>query len=347
MKIVFITDIHDALHGLKTVLTQTQADLYLLCGDILYKAFYDEDKLYNFVCLQEEFWEVARKLQKKIFPFDLATDILRRPAEYGKSEDLMLKAADYRLLFNKAAKTMKEKYTLIEELINRYSNASCLLLPGNYDIDLHYTALEHRNLHHSERIVDDFKFAGYGGAPVATSGIPEKLALVYHERTADGSFFSEPEQFFNDTEPDVLVLHNPAYGFFDRIPHVGHVGSIGIRNYLDSHRPRLVVSGHVHEDYGVRLKDGVCFVNPSNFGGVDSPFGFQPGGTFAEIMLEKDGVRQVNLMQLKEDVIHTLMEIDCTGPQVRGRILPGAQERTALFLNEVLRSSAGEILTAE
>ena len=40
MKIIYATDIHDALKELRILLSNTEADLYLLSGDILYKAFY-------------------------------------------------------------------------------------------------------------------------------------------------------------------------------------------------------------------------------------------------------------------------------------------------------------------
>lgn len=40
MKIIYLTDIHDGLHGLKRILQTTDADLYLFSGDIIYKAFF-------------------------------------------------------------------------------------------------------------------------------------------------------------------------------------------------------------------------------------------------------------------------------------------------------------------
>ncbi|MBI3396679.1 MAG: metallophosphoesterase [Spirochaetia bacterium] len=309
MKIVYLTDIHDALRELRIVLKNTTADLYLLSGDILYKAFYQEDKIYQFVCLQEDFWSLAREMGiPETTPHDMASDILRFPDKY-KSGDLIMKAADYRLLYNKAAKTMKEKYQLIEELIRKYSHAECRVLPGNYDLDLRYTALSARDLHHNSVVFRGLTFAGYGGAPIATPGIPQKLAVAYHEKQKNGRLFSEPEDFFSDVEPDVLVLHNPAYGYFDRIPGMGNAGSLGIRNYLDSHSPSLVISGHVHEDYGVAAKNGTVFLNPSNFGGVDSITGWQSGGTFAEIIMEKRNVLQVNLMRLHNESVRTVMEV--------------------------------------
>lgn len=345
MKIIYLTDIHDALRELRVLLSTTEADLYLLSGDILYRAFYDEEKLYDFVCLQEDFWSLARNLDRKIAPFDLATEILRFPDRYENNSELESKATEYRVLFEKAAKNMREKYETIEDLIVKFGNADCLMLPGNYDIDLRYTALRDRDMHQQERMLHGWKFAGYGGAPIATPGIPEKLAVAYHERQESGKLFSEPEDFFEEKVPDVLVIHNPAYGFFDRVPMVGHVGSLGIRNYLDDHAPRLVVSGHVHEDYGVCLKHDTLLLNPSNFGGVDSPYGWQAGGAYAEIYVENGAPQRVNLMRLVEEKHRTLMEIRRDGAKLHGEIIAENREYSHLDLENIVRDASGAVVS--
>lgn len=345
MKIIFVTDIHDALKELRELLSTTEADLYLLCGDILYHAFYDDDKIYQFVCLQEELYAFAKNRNEKIFPYDLATNILRHPetVEAKDREEWMIKAAEYRVLFHKASKTMKEKYLLIEDIIQKYGNAACFMLPGNYDLDLRYTPLARRDLHQKELYHDSIHFAGYGGAPIATSGIPEKLVITYHESNENGNLFSEPEEFFLSCNPDVMVLHNPAYGFFDRVPTIGHVGSPGIRNFIDSHEPGLVVSGHVHEDYGIALKkNGTMLLNPSNFGGVDSPYGYQPGGVYAEIEMNKETkkVNQVQIKRLHENKILDLLEVSVKESKLVASKLKDA-DQSHLDLNAMLRDHSG------
>ncbi|MCR9141461.1 MAG: metallophosphoesterase [bacterium] len=348
MKIVYLTDIHDALKELRVLLSTTEADLYLLSGDILYKAFYDDDKVYEFVCLQEDFWSLARNLKKKIVPFDLASDILRFPENYDNDDKLQKKATEYRQLFEKATKNMKDKYETIEGLIQKFSNAESVMLPGNYDIDLRYTALRDRDMHQHEKTISGMKFAGYGGAPIATSGIPEKLAVGYHEKTKDGQLFSEPQDYFEEQNPDVLLVHNPAYGFFDRVPGIGHVGSQGTRNYLDQYSPLLIVSGHVHEDYGVAMRNGTVFLNPSNFGGVDSPYGWQAGGAYAEVYVEKDAqgapkIQTINIMRLVEDRSVTLAEIDLSDGQPRQTTVEENREHAHIDLDVLVRDSSGAV----
>ena len=353
MKIIYLTDIHDALKDLRSLLAQTEAELYLLSGDILYKAFYEEEKIYNFVCLQEEFYQLAREFSQDIYPMDLALEILRFPEKYVSahwdSKRLVQKAEEYRELFEMAAKTMKDKYSLIRELIDKFSQAPTWVLPGNYDIDLRYTDLADYNLHAQVKYKRSLKFAAYGGAPIQTPGIPEKLALRYHETTKNGQLYSEPLSFFKETQADILVLHNPAYGYFDCIPGLGHVGSQGVRSYLDEHDPLLVLSGHVHEDYGAARSRNTIYLNPSNFGGVDSAQGWQPGGSYAEIYIEDSQVRSIVFMQLKEEHIYPLMRVSNTEKGLLGELdrshqYKSHQKRSHLNLDLLIRDNAGLVL---
>lgn len=307
MKIIYLTDIHDGLPGLKRILTETEADLYLFSGDIIYKAFFNENRIIDFCGLQEDFYAMMNSGNEELKPFDFATKIIRFPNKYTK--ELFEKALQYRDLFQRAAKTMKEKYALIEALIQKYSKSPVLTLPGNYDIDLQYTALYERDLHRKSFDLLGLKFSGYGGAPIPTSGIPEKLAVVFHEYLKNGKNYSEPGDFFEEEKPDICVIHNPAYGYLDKIPGIGHVGSQGIRNYLEDNEPALVVSGHVHEDQGIIRKKNTIFLNPSNFGAVDSIAGFQFGGYYAEILIEDKRVTQVNLNRMREGENICLMNI--------------------------------------
>ncbi len=159
---------------------------------------------------------------------------------------------------------------------------------------------------------ENLTLGGYGGAPIPTSGIPDKLVVPYLEGGEGSDFYSEPQEFFEEHNPDILVLHNPAYGYFDRIPRYGSVGSIGIRNYLDENNPILVLSGHIHEDYGISINNkGTIFLNPSNFGTVESIYGTMEGGIFAEIYIEKKNkkVNHIIIKRLYNGYIYEFFQI--------------------------------------
>ena len=60
----------------------------------------------------------------------------------------------------------------------------------------------------------------------------------------------------------ILMVHAPPYGINDMIPSGLNVGSKSILRIVKEFHPILVLSGHIHEDYGVKHIDGTTFINP-------------------------------------------------------------------------------------
>ena len=305
MRAIYLTDIHDSLKSLRFVIKNTEADLYIISGDLIYKAFYTEDKLYEFLEIQDKLYTLIAKLDLECAPYEYAMQVLSAPTSYDK--ELAIGAAHYKLLFHQASVNMKEKYQVIKDLLDKYAQAKTVLIPGNYDMDLQYTALYKFDLHRRHEEVKGITFSGFGGAPIVRPGIPEMLSVIFDEVQEIGKIKSEPNRFFNDTKPDILVIHNPAYGTLDRVPSQGHIGSFGIRDYIDDNYPTLVLSGHIHEDYGLLKSNQTYCLNPSNFGGVDTPGGYEPGGYFSSFELQKGDCEKTFLRNLK---LHRCVETD-------------------------------------
>ncbi len=131
-----------------------------------------------------------------------------------------------------------------------------LAIPGNcdprtilFDIDQIEGVT---NLHNTSVELMGKVFAGRGGSITCPSPTP----------------FEEPdENFAGSLEPaiegaEILVLHQPVKGFRDGIVGVGNVGSESLRNLLELHKPRLVLSGHIHEAKGLDVWGHTHFVNP-------------------------------------------------------------------------------------
>ena len=53
MKVVFVADVHHAFGRLRDVLDQTNADLYLVTGDLAARAFYRYETAWQFMELQQ------------------------------------------------------------------------------------------------------------------------------------------------------------------------------------------------------------------------------------------------------------------------------------------------------
>lgn len=62
---------------------------------------------------------------------------------------------------------------------------------------------------------------------------------------------------------DLLLSHGPPYGILDRTYDGRSAGSPALMAAVARVRPKLHAFGHIHESYGLHLKDGVLFVNGS------------------------------------------------------------------------------------
>lgn len=60
----------------------------------------------------------------------------------------------------------------------------------------------------------------------------------------------------------ILMTHAPAFDTLDHIPNGTPVGSHAIRKIIDDFEPILAVSGHIHEDIGIKTIGRTVCVNP-------------------------------------------------------------------------------------
>jgi Icc-related predicted phosphoesterase len=66
---------------------------------------------------------------------------------------------------------------------------------------------------------------------------------------------------FTGENIDVLVSHAPPRGCNDLVPGQ-HIGDFYLRDFVREVKPRLVISGHVHESRGICGLEGTVCVNP-------------------------------------------------------------------------------------
>jgi Icc-related predicted phosphoesterase len=320
MRIVFLTDIHDAFRPLETVLWGTSADLYVLAGDLIYRIFPRYQTAWRFIELQE-FLAGHRAGPRGTETLQDVAERLCRESQGSSAHQ----AEEYLRLCARAEAAMHGAYEKMEEILARHPGLRIRVLPGNYDMDLRATVLRDRDLHLRCLEVEGWRIAGYGGADVYTPGIPDHLQVRFREERRGVEMRSQAREFFRSVRPHILVLHHPPYGHLDRLPGHGHVGSLGIRDYLDEARVALVLSGHLHEAWGAEWAHGTCYLNPSNFGRVMTVSRARPGGYFLDLILEAGRFQVATLRQVERGRIHDVADFRLSDGRLETLVLDEAR----------------------
>jgi uncharacterized protein len=319
MRILYATDIHASKSDLESLLELTSADIYLIAGDLIYSTFYAQKNLIAFYELQEGMRAKRRIAEKEHLNLkEFAAERLKRgPVEPERTE-----LTEFLRLCDLAERNAVTKYQGLENILKLKTRAAVYSIPGNYDVDLNTTALAHRNLHRREVEIQGLRIAGYGGANVWTPGIPEHLSVKFPEHREGKLLISEPADFFRQVKPHIMLVHNPAQGFHDRLRGFGNVGSPGLRDVVDEVAEiQVVLSGHVHEDWGVRAYDGKILCNPSNFGEVVDANGYLEGGTFFEFDMIDGKFTRGLLRKVERSRVYDLVEYNFDGKKLHSEVL--------------------------
>ena len=108
------------------------------------------------------------------------------------------------------------------------------------------------DMHGRTVTVDGVKIAGLGGSNPTIFDTPFEIS--------EEEIFSSLDAICDDVT--VLMVHAPAFGHLDMIPSGMMVGSESIGRIVDKYRPKVVLSGHIHEARGIKEHNGTLFVNP-------------------------------------------------------------------------------------
>ncbi len=314
MKIIYLTDIHGAFTRVYEFLLETVADIYIVSGDLIDIPFYSLDTAINYHELQTFFNGLRRKMDKtgEILE-DFVDSLIDNPRI---DQELHDKAYEYQQFTTRARRVMQQKYKVLENILSIKSNSEIFVLPGNYDMNLRYTAIHERDLHLQWHEIGGVKIAGYGGAETWSAGIPERYIVPYRAGINIPDKNNEMYSFFKAVHPDIIVTHQPAHGIHDRISWKGPSGSPALRTYCDNSAVKLCLTGHIHEDWGFSFIENTVYLNPSNFGEVTTAKGeVTEGGFFYEIALKG---KDISRIQLKKFVSNSIFPVAVYIPEDSG-----------------------------
>jgi Icc-related predicted phosphoesterase len=307
MRLIYLTDIHGAFERVRDLLYETIADVYIIAGDLIDIPFYNMDTAIRYHELQTYFSGLQRQMDKKDMVIeDFVDELMNLP---DLAPDLEDKGTKYQQYTIRARRVMQQKYKVLENMILTKPSSRCYCLPGNYDMDLKYTALHERDLHLHWYQTEDLRIAGYGGADIFTAGIPERYVVSYRAGIGTNDRKNEMYLFLKAVKPDIIVSHQPAHGIHDWITPRGPSGSPALRTFCDNNPVLLCLTGHIHNQWGFKSSDGTIYLNPSNFGEVTLLTGdVHEGGFFHQVEIEDNAVTQVLFRKIVEDRIHDVAE---------------------------------------
>jgi putative phosphoesterase len=145
----------------------------------------------------------------------------------------------------------KQDVISIDEIVSKYA-PECYAVHGNCDNAeiLNYGLNGISFIHGKSLELGEITVHGIGGSLTTPFGTPSEYTEKDYEEILKNFRFSD----FN-----ILVTHCPAKGILDRTKYGENIGSEAIRRHLKNFQ--IVLSGHVHESFGV-LKDERVAVNP-------------------------------------------------------------------------------------
>ncbi len=109
-----------------------------------------------------------------------------------------------------------------------------------------------------EKSIDDSKATRIELKKVVKKGIPiVGLSGINHD---DFKIIEEKKMIDKKT---ILVTHVPPFNTLDKIFIGIHGGSKELRKLVDKFKPRLVLSGHIHENPGYKKINDTIFINCS------------------------------------------------------------------------------------
>jgi len=307
LRIIYIADIHGAFDRVKLLLSETVADVYIISGDLIDIPFYNMNTAITYHELQSYFHGLRVRMHKESMTIeDFVDELLDMP---DLSPEIEANGTKYQQYTIRARRVLQQKYKVLENILSIKQKAQTFALPGNYDMDLKYTALHERDLHLHWHSMKDLKIAGYGGADIWTPGVPERYVVRYQGDVTFEGGRNEMYNFFKAVKPDIIVTHQPAHGVHDRVNQFGTSGSSALRHYCDNNPVVMCLTGHVHMDWGFQMTENTIYLNPSNFGEVTTlTGGVAEGGFFYTIEMDGRQVEKIVFRKLVGDRIHDIAD---------------------------------------
>lgn len=149
----------------------------------------------------------------------------------------------------------------IVDILQNY-NTNFLAIPGNCDYPevSKYLIDENISLHCRSKEIHDIVFIGAGGSLPCPGSTPLEFS--------DEELYQFLHMGYKDAPKDktiVIVCHQPPVNTVNDSINGIHVGSIGVRKFIEEVQPVVCFCGHIHEGIGEDIIGSTKIVNSGPF----------------------------------------------------------------------------------
>nr|WP_321512995.1 metallophosphoesterase [uncultured Pseudodesulfovibrio sp.] len=145
-------------------------------------------------------------------------------------------------------------------------NPRILAQPGNMDTDTVQAYLKEQDMDIHLRIRElspGLSLMGVGMSTPTPFGTPSEVP----EETIT-AWLNETHKLAGDDNQLIAVIHEPPYDTkVDLLGNGQHVGSPGVREFIERVQPVLVLTGHIHESKAVDMIGNTPIINPGMLAG--------------------------------------------------------------------------------
>ncbi|MCP3925624.1 MAG: hypothetical protein GY714_23905 [Desulfobacterales bacterium] len=152
----------------------------------------------------------------------------------------------------------------VQKILNeiRKYNKNIIGVTGNCDYPEVQKVLiqEGLSIHSEGRVIDSYFFAGCGYSLITPFNTPSEVYENDLEKYINKAYSNHKD------ENSVFVVHQPPYNSKTDILKSGEAsGSKIVRKFIETKKPVLCLTGHIHESPAIEHLDDTVLINPGGF----------------------------------------------------------------------------------
>ena len=309
MNIIFCTNIHGSFAEVYTLMRETVADMYILSGRLIDRAFYSRELDRKLDSLQQELIETGSiKNMDDIPPVNLAERI---STGTGFTDQQRATARKFLTLNTRAAHSVTRKYEMFDGVLSTKPHVTAFILPGEKG-ELAGTSLEERNIHNSVHDVNNYHISGYTITPSR-----DKPDHVKNELSA------KIEEIKRESSKTMAVLSLPHEYSLDKNEAGQPVPGI-IMDFCDDSIVDICFFNYPGYGFTAYMNEGTLYAAPPHFGGHTRSNGsYVEGGYFYDLEMDDGLLKKIILRKLVRDRVYDVSEYVPSGNVLNETVIDG------------------------